>query len=121
MRGHRLHDRGRVDEHKQRFSDYRLTKTKVELLLLFGVHAALDLRGAGRPLHRARRLHGVPRHPLVGVRQADVFRDRKAYLIMPAPIKRWIDDNGGHHNLPMNGYWTLYDRQMWAMGYAKCK
>jgi hypothetical protein len=19
------------------------------------------------------------------------------------------------------GYWTLYDRQMWAMGYPKCK
>ena len=27
----------------------------------------------------------------------------------------------GDENLPLNGYWTLYDRQMWAMGYPKCK
>ena len=40
---------------------------------------------------------------------------------MPAVIKTWIDDNGGHENLPLHGYWTLYDRQLWAMGYPKCQ
>jgi hypothetical protein len=82
------------------------------------VHAALDLRdlciapGAFMAFHAIRSFE-------LGKR---MFSETgKAYLIMPAPIKRWIDDNGGHHNLPLNGYWTLYDRQMWAMGYAKCK
>ena len=43
-----------------------------------------------------------------------------AYRGMPPVIRMWIDDNGGHENLPLHGYWTLYDRQMWAMGYPRC-
>ena len=39
-----------------------------------------------------------------------VFETWQAYSIMPAPIQQWIGDNGGYHNLPLNGYWTLYDR-----------
>jgi hypothetical protein len=43
------------------------------------------------------------------------------YLSYPPEIKAWIDRNGGVGKLPRDGYWTLYDRDLWAMGYAKCK
>ena len=46
---------------------------------------------------------------------ADLFNDAAA------GIRQWIDDNGGWQNLPLNGYWTMYDRELWAMGYPKCK
>ena len=89
---------GRVDEHRQRFADYRLTKTKVEIRgLLFGLHAAME---------KGERMD---------------YETWQAYNSMPPEIRFWIDDNGGADKLPLHGYWTLYDRQMWAMGYSKCK
>ena len=39
----------------------------------------------------------------------------------PAEVRRWIDDNGGVGKLPRDGYWTMYDRELWAMGYPQCK
>jgi hypothetical protein len=27
---------------------------------------------------------------------------------------------GGWQSLPLNGFWTMYDRELWAMGYPKC-
>ena len=45
---------GRVDEHKQRFSDYRLTRAKsASRPVLLGLHDAHVLHRAGKPLHRA--------------------------------------------------------------------
>ena len=114
---------GLVDEYKQRYADYRLTKTKVELrgpcysacTLIFAYVAAENLciaEGAFMAFHAIRSLER-------GVR---MDRDTwLAYTSMPPEIRWWIDDNGGHENLPLKDYWTLYDRQMWAMGYPKCK
>jgi len=45
---------------------------------------------------------------------------RRAYTNMPLPIRRWIDDNGGHEKLPLDSFWTLRDRELWAMGYPRC-
>ena len=43
------------------------------------------------------------------------------YLSYPEEIRRWIDINGGPRQLTPNGWWTLYARELWAMGYPKCK
>ena len=43
------------------------------------------------------------------------------YFTAPPEIRGWIDRNGGHQNLPLNGYWTMYDRDLWAIGYPQCK
>jgi hypothetical protein len=43
------------------------------------------------------------------------------YQSWPIEIRHWIDRNGGHEKLPLNGFWTMYDRELWAMGYPKCK
>ena len=77
------------------------------------MHAALDLRdlciapGAFMAFHAIRSFE-------LGKR---MFSETgKAYLIMPAPIKRWIDDNGGHHNLPSTatGRCTIARCGLWA-------
>jgi hypothetical protein len=43
-----------------------------------------------------------------------------AYWQQPLEIRDWIDRNGGHAALPLDGYWTMYDRDLWAMGYPRC-
>ena len=45
----------------------------------------------------------------------------QVYRSLPPEIQRWIDANGGWQNLPLNGFWTMYDRDLWAMGYPRCK
>jgi hypothetical protein len=40
---------------------------------------------------------------------------------MPAPVRKWIDANGGYEKLPVQGFWTMYDRDLWAMGYSGAK
>ena len=39
----------------------------------------------------------------------------------PVEIRHWIDRNGGAGKLPRDGFWTMYDRELWAMGYPKCQ
>jgi hypothetical protein len=113
---------GRVDEHKQRFADYRLTKTRVELrgpcysactlLLTYVEPENLCISpGAFMAFHAVR---GLER----GVRMdEDTWR---FYIGLPTPVRRWIDRNGGQENLPLNGYWTMYDHELWAIGYPRC-
>lgn len=43
------------------------------------------------------------------------------YMLQPMEIRAWIDRNGVPEKLPLNGFWTMYDRGLWAMGYPKCK
>ena len=43
------------------------------------------------------------------------------YRQQPAEIRDWIDRNGGPEKLPLDGFWTMYDRDLWAMGYPRCK
>lgn len=43
------------------------------------------------------------------------------YRDQPPEIQNWIDRNGGWQKLPLDGYWTMYDRELWAMGYPRCK
>ena len=42
----------------------------------------------------------------------------------PDEIRTWINRNGGPLKLPKlagNAYWTMYDRELWAIGYPRCK
>jgi hypothetical protein len=43
------------------------------------------------------------------------------FLNLPRPVQRWINDHGSWQALPIDGYWTMYDRDLWAIGYPKCK
>jgi hypothetical protein len=43
------------------------------------------------------------------------------YASYPPEIQAWIDRHGGWERLTANEYWTMYDRELWAMGYPKCK
>ena len=45
---------------------------------------------------------------------------RFLYSTYPEPIRDWIDSHGGWQKLPLNGFWTMYDRELWAAGYPKC-
>jgi hypothetical protein len=49
------------------------------------------------------------------------YETMRMYDDYPSEIKAWIDRRGGWKKLPVHQYWTLYDRDLWAMGYAKCK
>ena len=43
------------------------------------------------------------------------------FVVLPRPIQNWINDNGGWQKLPLDGFWTMYDRDLWAIGYPKCQ
>jgi hypothetical protein len=36
-------------------------------------------------------------------------------------VAGWIDRTGGWEHLPLDGYWTMYARDLWAMGYPRCE
>jgi hypothetical protein len=38
----------------------------------------------------------------------------------PEDIRAWIDSQGGQKRMPMDGYWYLWAKNLWAMGYRKC-
>jgi hypothetical protein len=43
------------------------------------------------------------------------------YQSYPIEIRQWIDRHGGWQKLRVLEYWTMYDRDLGAMGYPKCK
>ena len=113
---------GRVDEHRQQFAIYQRAGAKVEirgpcysactLVLAYVEPDHLCIAPGGfMAFHAIRTEHGVP---MVGA-------THEYYASMPVLIQQWIRDNGGWQNLPLDGYWTMFDRALWAMGYPKCK
>jgi hypothetical protein len=112
---------GRMDAHYQLYTDYRRAKTKVEVrgpcysactLVLAYVEDICIGEGAFMAFHAVRSME-------TGARMER--ETRIAYSSMPTVIQGWIDDHGGYDKLPLNGYWTLRDRELWAMGYPQCK
>jgi hypothetical protein len=67
--------------------------------------------------------NGTPVLPLgvneTGQRMSEATR--LMYVSYPPEVRRWIDAHGGYEKFPLHGCWTLYDRELWAMGYPKCK
>jgi hypothetical protein len=114
---------GRIDEHKLRFGGYQRAKAKVEvrgpcysactLLLAYIEPGNLCIAEGGfMAFHAIRSIeHG----------EIMVGATHEYYASLPPVIRMWIDDNGGWHNLPLNGYWTMRDMQLWARGYPKCQ
>jgi hypothetical protein len=43
------------------------------------------------------------------------------YGSYPAEIRQWIDRHGGPDKLTVESFWTMYDHELWAMGYPRCK
>jgi hypothetical protein len=114
---------GRVDEHQQRFSYYQRAKTRVELrgpcysactmLLTYVEPENLCIaEGAFMAFHAVRSLEK---------REYMEHQTWQYYLNLPRPIRQWINAHGSWQALPLDGYWTMYDRELWAMGYPKCK
>ena len=113
---------GKIDEHRLQFAVYRDRKAKVEvrgpcysactLLLAYVEPERLCIApGAFMAFHAVRSIeHG----------EIMVGPTHQLYADMPPVIRTWIDVNGGWQNLPLNGYWTMHDRQLWALGYPKC-
>jgi hypothetical protein len=114
---------GLLHEHTQRFAGYRNRKTKVEIrgpcysactqITAYVGKADLCIaEGAFFAFHAVRSREKREIMPLA----THLF-----YLHQPLEIRRWIDRNGGYENLPLDGFWTMYDRDLWAMGYPRCK
>jgi len=114
---------GRVDEHIWRFSGYRNKKSKVEIrgpcysacTLVTAYVSKADLcigEGAFFAFHAVRTLEN---HKIM------LAATGVAYYQQPEDIRAWIDRNGGWENLPLDGFWTMYDRELWAIGYPKCQ
>jgi hypothetical protein len=109
---------GRVDEHRQQFANYQRSKRKVEVrgpcysaCTLVLAYVEPENLCIGNDAFMA--FHAV-RSKETGARMD--WETALAYRSMPAAIKAWIDDNGGHDKLPLNdGYWMLRDRELWAL------
>lgn len=113
---------GRIVEHRLTFEGYFRSGTKVELrgpcysactlLLAYMEKANLCVApGAFMAFHAAR---GEKKHDYM------VGETRAMYESYPPEVRRWIDHNGGWHNLPLDGFWTMYDHTLWALGYPRC-
>jgi hypothetical protein len=115
-------DGGRLDLHRDQFAGYRNAQAKVELrgpcysaCTLITAYVDKDnlciAKGAFLAFHQ--------------VRSGETGKIMPAetalmYWQFPADIQHWIDRMGGHQKMPLAGYWTMQDRDLWAMGYPKC-
>ncbi len=43
------------------------------------------------------------------------------YASYHAEIRDWIDAHGSPAKMTVEVFWTMYDRDLWAIGYPKCK
>jgi hypothetical protein len=113
---------GRIVEHRLTFESYFRAGTKVELrgpcysacTLLLGYLEKANLciaRGAFMAFHAAR-----------GEKYKNYLPNetRAMYETFPPEIRRWIEKQGGWENLPIDGFWTMYDHELWSLGYPKC-
>lgn len=117
---------GSIAEHRQTYNGYQNSGAPVEVRgpcysactlvvahinperLCFGEGAFLAFHAAQTTMDAT-----AQRHP---------HGTAMMYLTYPPPIKAWIDRHGGVDKLPgpREGFWTMYDRELWAMGYARC-
>ena len=114
---------GRLDEHNLKFAAYKREKAKVRLTgpclsactLVMAYVAKEDIcfaSGSYLAFHQAR--SGETGHAMP-------MATEQMYRQQPAEIRTWIDDHGGWQNLPFDGFWTMYARDLWAMGYPRCQ
>lgn len=113
---------GRIIDHRLTFDGYFRAGTKVELrgpcysacTLILGYLERANLciaPGAFMAFHAAH-----------GEKYANYMPDqtRAMYETWPPEVRRWIDRQGGWEKLPVDGFWTMYDHELWAIGYPRC-
>jgi hypothetical protein len=114
---------GRLDEHRLLFATYRDTGTKVELrgdcfsaCTIITTYVAKEnlciAPGAFLAFHAARVGLDGPINGGATIAMVEAF---------PPEIRGWIDRHGGVGKLPRDGFWTMYDHELWAIGYPRCK
>ena len=114
---------GNINEHKLQFAVYRDTGVKVELrgpcysacTIITTYVAKQNLciaPSAFMAFHAARVGLDGPINGGATIAMVEAF---------PPEIRDWIDRNGGVGKLPRETFWTMYDRELWAIGYPKCK
>jgi hypothetical protein len=117
---------GLVKEHIVRFQAIAITTAQVEIrgpcwsactLVTSFIPKARLCFGAGSFLafHMAK---------VIKTNTASVTGTYAVYAGYPSDIQDWIDHKGGWLKLPTpesRAYWTLRDRDLWAMGYSRCK
>jgi len=114
---------GMIGQHRLRFLGYQREGSRVELR--GGCYSACTLitgyvpkdklcieAGAFLAFHSAL---------MRDYKTANMAATLEMYLTYPKDIRDWIDINGGPTQLTPTGWWVLYDRDLWAMGYPKCK
>jgi len=114
---------GVIREHHRKYAVYAREKTKVQII--GGCYSACTLitaylnkdqlciaEGAFFAFHAARTASTGENLP---------YETERMYWEQPMHIRDWIDRNGGWQMLPLNGFWTMYDRDLWAMGYPRCQ
>ena len=111
---------GLMASHYALYTNYRRAKTKVEVrgpcysactLVLAYVADICIAEGAFMAFHAVRSAETNARLD---------FETRLAYSKMPPAVQGWLDDRGGPDKLSLHSFWTLTDRELWAMGYPKC-
>jgi hypothetical protein len=113
---------GRVDEHNLKYGAYRRANVYVKVTgpcysacTLVTAYISKDklcfAEGAFLAFHAVRSLEK---------REIMPAATALMYWQQPEDIRSWIDRTGGHQNLPLDGFWPLYDRELWAMGYPRC-
>jgi hypothetical protein len=114
---------GRMDEHTLRFADYRLTKAKVEIRGPCLSACTIVLAYVGPELLCVAPDGYMAFHAVRSGEKGELMplETRFLYSIYPEKVRDWIDRHGGWQKLPLNGFWTMYDRELWAMGYPKCQ
>ena len=113
---------GLAAEHHMKFLGYHTTGKAVEIrgpcysaCTLMTAYVGKDklciAQGAFFAFHAVR---SGKTHEIMPVVTAQMYR------LQPTEIRDWIDRHGGHEKLPLDGFWTMYDRDLWAMGYPRC-
>jgi hypothetical protein len=115
---------GSIIEHKSRFWDLERSGAAVEMRS--GCWSACTLITSYLPKDRLcfapgafLAFHAAFEDP--NIRQRSERATRVMFDSYPREIKRWIEANGGYEKLTVESYWTMYDRELWAFGYPKCR
>ena len=113
---------GLVAEHELKFFTYWHSNNKVEIR--GGCYSACTLVTAFIGKDKLCIAEGafLAFHAVSSMERREIMpaATERLYWLQPLDIRRWIDRAGGYQNLPLNGFWTMYDRELWAMGYPKC-
>ena len=113
---------GRIDVHTLRYADFRLIKAKVEVRGPCYSACTMVLAYVGPELLCVAPGGFMAFHAVRSVETNKIIKGDTEFLYTsyPLPIRNWIDAHGGWKALPLDGFWTMHDRELWAIGYPKC-